>query len=223
MAWWSRLRGWTHRSNAPRAATGRLRATRTDNRSEAALRSVLAADPNDEAAFRTLAELVRRRAAASPTFADPLAAPVDEQEREHAANLAHWALAEELAGNPRGWYPLIELGRLSLGDDPGAALRRLATAAERDPSGRALAQALEVLREAGLPGEALGLGVGHWRAREHDLDAGRQLVLAAIEADRPFEARHHIESLAMNPDAVEAASLQAELRRAVERAERAGR
>ncbi len=64
------------------------------------------------------------------------------------------------------------------------ALRRLATAAERDPSGRALAESMEILREAHLPVEALGLGVGHWRAREHTPEAGRQLVLAAIDADR---------------------------------------
>ncbi len=82
-----------------------------------------------------------------------------------------------------------------LDDDPEAALRRFATAAERDPSGHALAQSMEVLRTAGLPVEALGLGVGHWRAREHEAEVGRQLVLAAIEADRPLDARHHLESL----------------------------
>ena len=63
-------------------------------------------------------------------------------------------------------------------------MRRLATAAERDPSGKALSEGLAVLREAGLPVEALGLGVGHWRVREQDPAVGRQLVLAALEAER---------------------------------------
>ena len=49
-----------------------------------------------------------------------------------------------------------------------------------------------VLRGAGLPNEALGLGVGHWRPREHDLDAGRHVVHAAVEAGRISEARRHL-------------------------------
>lgn len=192
---------------------------RGDTVHEDALRAMLVDDPNDERAFRALAELVRRRAAEGPTNDDPLAAPVDESEKQRAADLAVWALAEELAGHPRGWYALVELGRLSLDDDQESALRRFATAAERDPTGRALAQSMEVLRAAGLPAEALGLGVGHWRAREHDPEVGRQLVLAAIEADRPLEARQHLESLAAYADPEAFAPLRADLERAVAQAD----
>ena len=192
---------------------------RGDTVHEDALRAMLVDDPNDERAFRALAELVRRRAAEGTQVDDPLAAPADESEKQRAADLAVWALAEELAGHPKGWYPLVELGRLSLDDDQESALRRFATATERDHSGRALAQSMEVLRDAGLPVEALGLGVGHWRAREHDPEAGRQLVLAAIEADRPVEARHHLASLVEYGDPGAVAPLRAELERAVAQAE----
>ena len=192
---------------------------RGDTVHEDALRAMLVDDPNDERAFQALAEIVRRRAAESHVSADPLAAPADESEKQRAADLAVWALAEELAGHPRGWYPLVELGRLSLEDDQEAALRRFATAAERDPSGLALAESMQILREAHLPVEALGLGVGHWRAREHTPEAGRQLVLAAIDADRIFEAKHHLASLAMHPDAALVAPLQSELTLAIAQAE----
>ncbi len=192
---------------------------RGDTVHEDALRAMLGDDPNDERAFRALAELVRRRAAEGTHVDDPLAAPADESEKQRAADLAVWALAEELAGHPKGWFPLIELGRLSLDDDQESALRRFATAAERDHTGRALAQSMEVLRDAGLPGEALGLGVGHWRAREHDPEVGRQLVLAAIEADRAVEARHHLESLTSYGDPEAVARVRTELERAVAQAE----
>lgn len=222
MALMPRLRQLMRRpTSASTVGTRRPRSgeQRGDTVHEDALRAMLVDDPNDERAFRALAELVRRRAAEGPPADDPLAAPVDESEKQRAADLAVWALAEELAGHPRGWYPLIELGRLSIDDDQESALRRFATAAERDNTGRALAQGMEVLRDAGLPSEALGLGVGHWRAREHEPEVGRQLVLAAIEADRPLEARQHLESLTsyQDPDAV--AALRAELERAVAQAE----
>ncbi|MBE7701090.1 hypothetical protein H9623_12350 [Oerskovia sp. Sa1BUA8] len=192
---------------------------RGDTVHEDALRAMLVDDPNDERAFQALAEIVRRRAAESHVSADPLAAPADESEKQRAADLAVWALAEELAGHPRGWYPLVELGRLSLDDDQEAALRRFATAAERDPSGLALAKSMEILREAGLPVEALGLGVGHWRAKEHTPAAGRELVLSAIEADRIFEAKHHLASLGLHPDTALVAPLQHELTLAIAHAE----
>jgi hypothetical protein len=181
------------------------------------LRRRLLADPNDAAAFGALAESVRRRAGDEPT-SNPLAAPSEEP--SHAADLAVWALAEDLAGNPRAWFPLVELARLSVDDDREGALRRLTTAAERDPSGRALAEGMAVLREAGLPVEALGLGVGHWRAREHDPGVGRQLVLAALEAERPAEARHHLESIDLHPDHAAVEALRVELEPVVARAER---
>ncbi|NLE71130.1 MAG: hypothetical protein GX609_03405 [Actinomycetales bacterium] len=137
---------------------------RRDSVREDAVRVKLSEDPNDAKAFGALAEMVRRRAAEGPPD-DPLAAPHDEHEKQRAADLAVWALAEELAGHPRAWYPLVELARLSIRDDHEGALRRLATAAERDPSGHALIEGLAMLREAGLPVEALNLGVGHWRVK----------------------------------------------------------
>ncbi|WP_159794795.1 hypothetical protein [Puerhibacterium puerhi] len=185
---------------------------------EDALRAMLVDDPNDVRAFQALAEIVRRRAA-EPAQEDPLTAADEEtvaEQRERAADLAVWSLAEELAGHPRGWYPLLELGRLSLQSDPDGAVRRLATAAERDPQGRALAEGLEILREAGMPVEALGLGVGHWRAREHTPEVGRHLVLAALEAGRPFDARQHLASLDLYPDAEAVARIKAELRPVME-------
>ncbi len=113
-----------------------------DTVEEDALRAMLSDDPNDERAFHALAEIVRRRAAESPHADDPLSAPSDDVAQQRAADLAVWSLAEELAGHPRGWRPLLELGRLSLADDPEGAVRRLATAAERDATGGALAEAL---------------------------------------------------------------------------------
>ncbi|MFE6970656.1 hypothetical protein [Isoptericola sp. NPDC057653] len=178
---------------------------------EDALRTILTDDPNDARAFRALAEIVRRRAAQTPNPEDPLTAPPEEA-RQRAADLAVWSLAEELAGHPRAWRPLLELGRLSVADDPEGASRRLATAASREPSGEALAEGLAILREAGMPTEALGLGIGHWRAREHTPEVGRHLVLAALEADRVAEARQHLASLELHPGTKE---LRAELGRAV--------
>jgi hypothetical protein len=164
-----------------------------DNEREKALRQKLVQDPNDSASFAALAELVRRRAhEAAPS--DPLVA-AHPHDRQRAANLAVWALAEELAGNPRGWYPLIELARLSLQDDHEAALRRLAGACERDTTGHAVAEGVRMLREANLPTEGLGLGVGHWDPKHHIPDAGRHVVLAALDAGRPAEARRYLDAL----------------------------
>ena len=191
-----------------------------DTIQEDALRAMLVDDPNDARAFDALAELVRRRAAENAHVEeDPLVAPADEETvaeaRKRAADLAVWALAEELAGHPRGWYPLLELGRLSLGSDAEGAVRRLATAAERDPEGRALAGGLEILRGAGMPVEALGLGVGHWRAREHVPEVGHHMVLAALEADRAFEARQHLDNLDLHPDRAKVAALRPGLEHAI--------
>lgn len=184
---------------------------RRDTIHEDAVRAVLGDDPNDVRAFRALAEIVRKRAAEVGPDGDPLTAPQDEVEKQRAADLAVWALAEELAGHPRAWYPLIELARLSVHDDHEGAVRRLATAAERDPSGHALAEGLAMLRDAAMPVDALGLGVGHWRVREQTPYIARHLVLAAIEADRPLEAKHHLQALELHPDQAAAARLRAEL------------
>lgn len=188
-----------------RAKTPGRRRAPAEAVTEAALRNRLYDDPNDEPAFRDLAGIVRRRAAEGHTEGDPRRAEDD----------AVWALAEEMAGNHRAWYPLIELARLSVHEDRDGALRRLGTAAERDHSGRALAEGLSMLRDAGLPGDALGLGVGHWRPREHDVEAGRHLVHAAVDAGRMGEARRHLEALSMHPDQGRVAPLRAELEREI--------
>ncbi|MEJ5945688.1 hypothetical protein WDZ17_10335 [Pseudokineococcus basanitobsidens] len=180
-----------------------------DDRREDALRARLHEDPNDESAFVELAGIVRRRAAENHAEGDPRRAEDD----------AVWALAEEMAGSSRAWYPLLELGRLSIHDDREGAMRRLATAAERDATGGALAQALSILREEGLPGDALGLGVGHWRPREHRIDAGVQLVHAAVEAGRVSEARRHLEAMSLHPDSARVEVVQAELERVIAGAE----
>lgn len=174
---------------------------RGDTLHEDALRSVLSDDPNNERAFSALAEVVRRRAGeAYEAEHDPLRAPGAAQESERAADLAVWSLGEELAASPRAWYPLLELARLSVDDDHEAATRRLVTAAERDPTGRALFVGIELLRAKGRPGEALNLGVGHWRVREQPPEVGEQLVLAALESGRPAEARQYMDALTDHPD-----------------------
>ena len=130
-----------------------------------------------------------------------------------------WSLGEELAGNPRAWYPLIEVARLSVRDDHEGTLRRLTTAAERDPSGAALLEALALLREAGMPVDALNLGVGHWRPREHRPEVARELVRAAIEADRPLEAKQYVATLDLYPDQSAVAGLRAELSHVIAQAQ----
>lgn len=180
---------------------------------------MLSDDPNNVRAFQALAEIVGRRAAAAGTNGDPLTGPTDPAAEQQAADLAVWALGEEFAGHPRAWYPLVELARLSVHNDHEGALRRLATAAERDPSGEALAEGLAVLRDAGHPADALGLAIGHWRPREQTPEIGRQVVLAAIEAERPLEAKQHLASLDLYPDQEAIAELRAELASAVAEAE----
>ncbi|MDM7853712.1 hypothetical protein [Cellulomonas alba] len=220
MALLPRLRQLMRRpSSASRVGARRptTAARRGDTLHEDALRSMLSDDPNNERAFRALAEIVRRRAAEIGPDGDPLTAPGEDRER--AADLAVWSLGEELAGNPRAWYPLIEVARLSVRDDREGTLRRLTTAAERDSSGRALAEGLALLRQAGDPVAALGLGVGHWHPREHDPTIARELVHAAIEAGRPLDAKQFIGSLDLYPDQGAVAGLRTELQQALAQAE----
>ena len=179
-------------TSAPRPETPRVIVLESDSgggspvdaAQEALLWQRLHEDPNDVEAFPRLAEIVRRRAGEGHVGGD----------QQRAADDAVWALAEELAHNGKAWYPLIELARLSVHDDRDAALRRLATASDRDPSGRALATGLAMLRETQMPSDALGLGVAHWRPREHDLEAGR-----------------HLAALSLHPDSGRVAALRAEL------------
>jgi hypothetical protein len=172
-----------------------------DRTEEDALRARLSEDPNDFAAFDRLAEIVRTRATEGHDVGDP----------QREADDAVWALAEEVAQSSRAWYPLIELARLSIDDDRDVALRRIETGVDRDPTGEALARGLAMLRESGHPVDALNLGVGHWRPREHAVEAGRQLIESAIEAGRPGEARRQLEALAAHPDQAGVEKLRREL------------
>jgi len=181
-----------------------------DRTEEESLRVRLTEDPNDVTAFDRLAKIVRSRAVEGHDAGDP----------QREADDAVWALAEEIAGNGRAWYPLIQLARLSIDDDREVALRRLATAADRDPTGLALAQGLVMLRESGHAVDALNLGVGHWRPREHVVEAGRQLIEASVEADRHGEARRHLEAMAANPDQKGVQRLRRELEGRIARADR---
>jgi hypothetical protein len=189
-----------------------------DRSTEEALRARLSEDPNDVAAFDALAELVRQRAVHDHEHGE--SHPVEDPQRE--ANDAVWALAEEIAQNGRAWYPLIELARLSIDDDREVALRRLSTAADRDPTGVALAQGLKMLRQTGHADDALGVGVGHWRPKEHDVEAGRQLIEASIEAGRLSEARRHLEAMTAHPDTVGVEKIREELGKRLTKAERGG-
>ena len=182
------------------------------------LRDKLIEDPNDIDAFAALAELVRRRAAGVGP-ADPLTAEQLPADVKRATDVAVWALAEEIAGNPRAWYALVELGRLSLENDHEGAMRRLNHACERETSGRALAESVRMLREAGLPGEGLGLGVGHWSPRDNIVEAGRQVVMAALDAGRPADARRHLEALGTANDRAGAVAAVRDLEPLVARAE----
>jgi hypothetical protein len=200
------------RPPAPREPVAAAAAATATPAEESRLWSTLREDPNDVTSFHALAEIVRGRAEEGHEAGDP----------RKAADDAVWSLAEELAHSPRAWYPLIELGRLSVHDDREQALRRLATASDRDPTGLALATAVQMLREEGLPAEALGLGVGHWRVKEHVVEAGRQLVLAAAQAGRTTDARRTLDVLvASHPDTEKVEQVRPELERAVEEAEQA--
>ncbi|GAB3174352.1 hypothetical protein GCM10027059_46400 [Myceligenerans halotolerans] len=228
MALMQRLRRLIHRPTSASSVGARHPSPsaprRGDTIHEDALRAQLADDPNNIEAFTALADMVRRHAAEAHGELDPLRDTEDEltaaELRSQAADLAVWALAEEIGGNPRGWYPLVELGRLSLAEDPEGAVRRFTTAAERDPEGRALAEGLAILRAAGMPVEALGLGVGHWRVRDHTPEVGQHLVRAALEADRPFEAKQHLRALDLHPDGDAVAKLRAELEQEIAASER---
>src|SRR5690554_4663881 len=114
MALLARLRSLFTRS-VPERRVGTRQATTAarseDKPREHVLRSVLVQDPNNVNAFRELAELVRSRADGDEPV-DPLIAEHEPVDRRVSADVAIWALAEELAGSPRAWFPLIELGRL---------------------------------------------------------------------------------------------------------------
>ena len=175
---------------APTVARRRTSQHPAANSHEGVLRARLLADPNDRVAFAELAEIVRAHAAEGH----------EGERRPRAVADAEWALAEELAHNSRAWYPLVELARLSVDDDLEGAQRRLGIAVEREPTGRALTEALAMLRRADRLDAALALGVGHWRPREHVPEAGRELVQIAVQAGRIGEAKRHLAALEAHPD-----------------------
>jgi hypothetical protein len=177
----------------------------------------LAHDPNNQAAFDELADILRARTADEAQADNPLTAddPVHSPAPLDSGDLAVWSLAEEMAGSPRAWYPLLELGRLSVMSDIDGALRRLSTAAQRDPDGNALAAAIETLRWAGRPSDALSLGTGHWRVREQTPKVAAQMVFAALEAGRPMDAKQHLAALDLHPKSATLDALRDELLQAV--------
>jgi hypothetical protein len=195
------------------APTARTLRAEDEGATEAALRAHLRQDPNDVAAFAALADIVRRRAQPS----GPAGYPRRTRRLGDGSADAVWALAEELAHSSKAWFPLVEMARLSIDEDREGAMRRLGTAAERDPTGEALAQGLAMLRRAGHHADALNLGMGHWRPREHRVEVGQQLVEAAVEAGRAGEARRHLAALAARSDAADFAPMLADLEDLVSR------
>lgn len=202
-----------------RGQSGADRLPQDEVATEDDLRRRLNENPNDQQVFDKLVALIRRRA-------------IDDAKRTEAANYSHdtpgltaaldidvrqigrdsvWALAEELAGNQKAWYPLIELARLSVREDREGALRRLGIAAERDPRGEALAAGLKMLRQESMPGEALSLGTGHWRPKEHSLVVGREMVEAALASERYSEAQRFLDMLGESPDTEGADALRRQL------------
>lgn len=177
---------------------------------EDALRAMLAEDPNNEHAFLALVEVVGRNCAQDPTDdVDPRTAEIDLTDsaaREEKYTMSLWALAEEYAGHPKAWYPLIQLAHLSLPDNPEDANRRLTAAVSRDETGAALAAALRLLRDNDLAAEAYLLGVGHWIARQHVPEAGIEVVRASLEAGKHAEAQRYLEELLDHVSAADVAA-----------------
>src|SRR4051794_7531504 len=195
----------THATRAAGKASGVGNRGARTARAEEHLRQTLREDPNDVVAFAELAEVVRASAAIGHEVEDP----------RRAADDAVWALAEELAHSPRAWYPLVEMARLSIEHDRESAMRRLGTAAERDTTGQALVMGVDMLRETGHPGDALNLGVGHWRPSEHAPEVARALVEAALAAGRPAEARRMLSAIAEHPDRSSADAVTRRMERAI--------
>ena len=187
------LRSNTSESPEPPHAAGAADAP-PDAALEEELRASLHEDPNDPEAFKRLAEVVLLRTQ-SRDNPDPLIADTGPIDLKSWVGASQWALAEELAGNPRAWYPLVVLARLSLEDDHEGAMRRLSAACEREATGVALVEGITMLRQAHLPSDALTLGVGHWDPAHQIAEAGRAVIHAALDAGRPAEARQHLRNL----------------------------
>lgn len=177
---------------------------------ESALRARLEADPNDRDALLGLAEILA--APEEEELADPLTAAHEPASRAVTQQTALWALAEDYAGSPHAWVPLIELARILVSDDEEGAIKRLTTACDRETTGRALAQSVAMLRENGLTSQALSLGVAKWSPASQEFEAGTQLVRAALDARDPNRARELVSRLGdVHPEEPEVAELEAAL------------
>lgn len=162
------------------------------------LREGLSEDPNDIASFEELAGIVRKLGAERPV-ADPLTA--DSTNEEMAADLILWSLAEDLASDSRAWYPQLQLAKLSVDDDPEAAVRLLENAADREEQGLALAAGIKILRDAGQADSAQQLGLGRWNVETNDIAVAEQLIGAALDAGKPTEAERYINFYAQSDKA----------------------
>lgn len=187
---------------------------------EDALRAILNNDPNNERAFMALVSIVAANVASAAQHegtqnsgsdaseepgVDPLVAHTEEevahphmseeQLAEDSRLVAMWALAEEFAGHPKGWFPMVLMAMLSLDTSAEDCLRRLNAAISRDDTGQALARSIEMLRGSELTQEAYALGAGHWRAREHQAIAGVAVVRAALMCGKTHAAHTHLEEL----------------------------
>ncbi|MGN2367391.1 hypothetical protein ACTFPK_03515 [Actinotignum sp. UMB0459] len=183
------------------------RAPEADTATAQALRDRLAEDPNDVEAFTQLVGLAREAEGELPP-ADPLTAELTGTGSILSADLAIYALAEELSSSPASWYPQLHMARLAVESDPERALRLLTTATDRNPDGRILARAMAILREAGHPDQALSLGLAHWDPATHSFEAGEALVRTALAAGRASEARAYLREMEPYASAAELAELR---------------
>ncbi|MDY5127478.1 hypothetical protein ACRQF6_01485 [Actinotignum sp. GS-2025f] len=183
------------------------RAPEADTATAQALRDRLAEDPNDVEAFTQLVGLAREAEGELPP-ADPLTAELTGTGSILSADLAIYALAEELSSSPASWYPQLHMARLAVESDPERALRLLTTATDRNPDGRILARAMAILREAGHPDQALTLGLAHWDPATHSFEAGEALVRTALAAGRTSEARAYLREMEPYASAAELAELR---------------
>ncbi|EPD27040.1 hypothetical protein [Actinotignum schaalii] len=183
------------------------RAPEADTATAQVLRDRLAEDPNDVEAFTQLVGLAREAEGELPP-ADPLTAELTGTGSILSADLAIYALAEELSSSPASWYPQLHMARLAVESDPERALRLLTTATDRNPDGRILARAMAILREAGHPDQALSLGLAHWDPATHSFEAGEALVRTALAAGRTNEARAYLREMEPYASAAELAELR---------------
>lgn len=186
MVWLRRLGGRPEPESSDHPLTHR-----ESTPAEEELRQQLADDPNDQEAFDALAALVAERAS-EDTLPDPLTGDTDSgAPTRHAI----WALAEEVAQQPKAWLPLVVLAELSLDTDHEAAMRWLNLAVEREPDGVALTYAIAMLRDSGNLSDAVTFGVSHWEVASREAAAGREVVMAALDGGRVEEARRLYDSM----------------------------